>query len=85
MLRDGCSHIRKGLALFKLRQLPHGLGVLVGSGFQRGTETAVNLFPAGDKNSLALGGKLFPGTGECGGDSLIHIRPGHGTQHLAAD
>ena len=85
MLRDGCSYIRKGLALFKLRQLPHGLGIIVRIGFQGGTETVVKLFPAGGKNGLALGGKLFPGTSECGGDSLIDMRPGHGTQHLIAD
>ena len=85
MLGDGSGHVCKGLALFKFRQLPYRLGFLVGVGFQGGTETAVNLFPAGGKDGLALGGKLLPCTGDCGGDSLIRIRPGHGAQHFAAD
>lgn len=85
MLGDRGGHIRKGLALGQFRQLPYRFGFLVGIRFQGGTETAVNLFPAGGKNGLALGGKLFPGTGECGGDGLIDMRPGHSTQELTAD
>ena len=68
MLGDAGLRLVKGLALGDLRQYPRQLRrVLVGIGLKASTETEVNLFPARRQDGFALGGKLFPGTGESGG------------------
>ena len=71
MLGDGSLHLVKGLALGQLRQLPRQLRrVLVSVGLKGSAETAVNLFPARRQDGFALGGKLFPGTGDSGGEDV---------------
>ena len=85
MLGDCGSYLVKGLSLGDLQQFPRKLrGGVVGVCFERRLKSAVKLFPAGGQDGLSLGGKGFPGTGECGGDSLVHMGRGHGAQQLAA-
>ena len=83
MLGDGDSYLVKGLALGNLGKFPYSSGGgVVGVCFERRLKAAVKLFPAGGEYGFALGGKGFPGTGECGGDSLIHMGRSHGAQQL---
>ena len=85
MLGDGGSYLVKGLSLGDLRQFPRRLrGGVVTVCFERRLKAAVKLFPAGGQDGLSLGGKGVPGTGECGGDSFVHMGRGHGAQQLAA-
>lgn len=78
MLGDGSSYLVKGLTLGDLRQFPRRLrGGVVGVCFERRLKAAVKLFPAGGQDGLSLGGKGVPGTGKCGGNSLVHMGRGH--------
>ena len=86
MLGDGGSYLVKGLSLGDLRQFPRRLrGGVVGVCFERRLKAAVKLVSSrGSGWVFSLGGKGVPGTGECGGDSFIHMGRGHGAQQLAA-
>ena len=53
--------------------------------FHGGAEPLVDLFPAGDKHGLSLGGELVPCTGEHGGHCFVLVGCGHRTEQFGAD
>ncbi len=86
MLGDAAVTLSKVCPLGDLRQFPRRLrGGVVGVCFERRLKAAVQaLSSRGSGWFFSLGGKGVPGTGECGGDSFIHMGRGHGAQQLAA-
>ena len=53
--------------------------------FQSGAEPLVDLFPAGDKHGLSLGGELVPCTGEHSSHSFVLMGCSHRAEQLGAD
>ena len=82
MFRNVSRH-GKTLSLGQFRQgVQH---FFLGICFQGGAEPLVDLFPAGDKHGLSLGGELVPCTGEHGGHGFVLMGRGHRTEQFGAD
>ena len=53
--------------------------------FQGGAEPLVDLFPAGDKHGLSLGGEFVPCTGKHSGHSFVLMGRGYRAEQFGAD
>ena len=84
MFRYGRSYAET-LPLGQFRQGVQAFRFFFAVCFHGGTEPLVDLFPAGDKHGLSLGGELVPCTGEHSSHSFVLMGCSHGAEQLGAD
>ena len=82
MFRNVSCH-GKVLALGQFRQCVQNF--FLGIGFQGGAEPLLDLFPAGDKHGLSLGGELISGAGEHSSHSFVLMGRGYRAEQFGAD
>ena len=82
MFRNVSCH-GKVLSLGQFRQCVQNF--FLGIGFQGGAEPLVDLFPAGDKHGLSLGGELISGAGEHSSHSFVLMGRGYRAEQFGAD
>ena len=73
------------LSLGQFRQGVQGFRFFFAVCFQGGAEPLVDLFPAGDKHGLSLGGELVPGAGEHSSHSFVLMGRGYRAEQFGAD
>ena len=75
----------KSLSLDQFRQSVHRFRFFFTVCFQSGAEPLVDLFPAGDKHGLSLGGEFVPCTGKHSGHSFVFMGCGHSAEQFGTD